>query len=89
MRYSLYPFHGWYAFRNGNALYVHHLAAYPPDSANQTGLSVAFRAIVFALEQDPWTHAKPPPPRSPRDFRRATDFVLMLNVSENESYDSI
>lgn len=97
MRYGQYFFPGWSAFRSGNTFYAHHLAAYPPDSPNSNELSAAFRVIAFALEQDPWTYASPPPPQSPtllqqhhlRDTRRATDYALMLNVGATESHDCI
>lgn len=88
MRYGPYPYYGWTDFHRANAFYAHFLAAYPPESPDLRELTVALRLIVFALEQDPWTHAQQPPPqwRDDRywDTGRPTDYMQMLNVSENE-----
>jgi hypothetical protein len=88
MRYGPYPYYGWTDFHNANAFYAHFLAAYPPESPDLRELTVALRLIVFTLEQDPWTHAQQPPPQWQshryRDTGRPTDYMQMLNVSENE-----
>ncbi|KAJ6099731.1 hypothetical protein N7467_001266 [Penicillium canescens] len=49
----------------------------------------AFRYITFALEQDPWDHAPPRPPKTPKEELKRlglrdtsfvpTDYILMLN----------
>ncbi|KAF7183544.1 hypothetical protein CNMCM7691_003823 [Aspergillus felis] len=84
MRYGPYPYYGWTDFHSANAFYAHFLAAYPPESPDLRELTVALRLIVFALEQDPWTHAKQPPPQwqghSYRDTGRPTDYMQMLNA---------
>lgn len=92
MRYGPYPFYGWRDFHSANAFFAHYLAAYPPKSPNHMELLAALRLIVFALEQDPWNHAQPPPPQLQSNRYRSgrpTDYVQMLNVSENEGHDRI
>ena len=92
MRYGPYPYYGWRDFHSTCAFNANYLAAYPPDSPDTNEVTAALRIMVFALEQDPWTHAQQPPPkwRGNRfmDTGRPTDYVQMLNVSEAKGHDS-